>query len=75
MRIGCLALVTGALLCLLLSVPPTAAAEKEVHIALSFPNGVVWPYFSVATEMGYASEEGIAFKLTSTTRSLSRRRC
>lgn len=42
------------------------AAEREVHIALSFPNGVVWPYFSVATEMGFAREEGISFNLTST---------
>jgi NitT/TauT family transport system substrate-binding protein len=42
------------------------AAEREVHIALSFPNGVVWPYFSVASEMGYAKEEGISFRLTST---------
>jgi NitT/TauT family transport system substrate-binding protein len=71
MRIGSLALVAGALvagasLSLLSSTQPAAATEKEVHIALSFPNGVVWPYFSVATEMGYASEEGIAFKLTST---------
>jgi NitT/TauT family transport system substrate-binding protein len=43
-----------------------SAADKEVRIALSFPNGVVWPYFSVATQMGYAKEEGIAFRLTST---------
>jgi NitT/TauT family transport system substrate-binding protein len=42
------------------------AAERDVHVALSFPNGVVWPYFSVATEMGYAREEGISFSLTST---------
>src|SRR5205823_4397021 len=50
------------------------AAEKEVRIALSFPNGVVWPYFSVATEMGYAKEEGIAFKLTSKAPRLAFRR-
>ncbi len=43
-----------------------SAAEREVRIALSFPNGVVWPYFSVATQMGYAKEEGIVFRLTST---------
>ena len=42
------------------------AAEKEVSIVLSFPNGVAWPYFSVATEMGYAKEEGISFKLIAT---------
>jgi NitT/TauT family transport system substrate-binding protein len=42
------------------------AVEREVHVALSFPNGVVWPYFSVATEMGFAREEGISFSLTST---------
>jgi NitT/TauT family transport system substrate-binding protein len=57
------AIVGGAVL---LQAPACIAAEKEVRIALSFPNGVVWPYFSVATEMGYAKEEGIAFKLTST---------
>ena len=43
-----------------------SAAEREVRIALSFPNGVVWPYFSVATQMGYAKEEGIVLRLTST---------
>ncbi len=42
------------------------AAEREVSIVLSFPNGVAWPYFSVANEMGYAKEEGISFKLTAT---------
>ena len=42
------------------------SAEREVHIVLSFPNGVAWPYFSVASEMGYAKKEGISFKLTST---------
>ena len=42
------------------------AAERDVHIALSFPNGVVWPYFSVASKMGFAREEGINFKLIST---------
>ncbi len=51
---------------MLLHAPICSAAEKEVRIALSFPNGVVWPYFSVATEMGYAKEEGIAFRLIST---------
>jgi len=57
-----LALAAAALLgCL-----EARAAERQVHIALSFPNGVVWPYFSVATEMGFAREEGISFKLTST---------
>src|SRR5215831_16102919 len=42
------------------------AAEREVSIVLSFPNGVAWPYFSVANEMGYAKAEGISFKLTAT---------
>jgi NitT/TauT family transport system substrate-binding protein len=42
------------------------AVEKEVSIVLSFPNGVAWPYFSVANEMGYAKQEGISFKLTAT---------
>jgi len=42
------------------------AAEREVSIVLSFPNGVAWPYFSVANEMGYAKEEGISFKLAAT---------
>ena len=42
------------------------AAEREISIVLSFPNGVAWPYFSVANEMGYAKEEGISFKLTAT---------
>jgi NitT/TauT family transport system substrate-binding protein len=42
------------------------AAEREISIVLSFPNGVAWPYFSVANEMGYAKAEGISFKLTAT---------
>jgi NitT/TauT family transport system substrate-binding protein len=39
------------------------AAVKEVRIALPFLNGVSYPYFSVAEEMGYAAEEGITFDL------------
>lgn len=55
-----------ALAAALLGNTETKAAERDVHVALSFPNGVVWPYFSVATEMGFAREEGISFSLTST---------
>jgi NitT/TauT family transport system substrate-binding protein len=58
--------ITSMLAGVLLQAAASQAAEKEVRIALSFPNGVVWPYFSVATQMGYAKDEGIAFKLTST---------
>ncbi|HEY7244802.1 MAG TPA: ABC transporter substrate-binding protein [Xanthobacteraceae bacterium] len=63
-RLGAVAAFVVGLM--LLHAPICSAAEKEVRIALSFPNGVVWPYFSVAAEMGYAKEEGIAFRLTST---------
>lgn len=38
------AIVGGAVL---LQAPACIAAEKEVRIALSFPNGVVWPYFEM----------------------------
>jgi hypothetical protein len=34
-------------------------------VALSFPNGVVWPYFSVATEMGLCGQESTVFGVAS----------
>jgi hypothetical protein len=52
--------ITAMLAGVLLQEAASQAAEREVRIALSFPNGVVWPYFSVATQMGYAKEDGIA---------------
>jgi NitT/TauT family transport system substrate-binding protein len=60
--------VAVAMVLLLAAVPscPAGAAERDVHVALSFPNGVVWPYFSVASELGFARDEGISFSLTST---------
>lgn len=48
------------------SLPAGAQAPQDVRIALPFPNGVAWPYFSVAQEMGYAAQEGIKFVLVPT---------
>jgi NitT/TauT family transport system substrate-binding protein len=45
---------------------PASAQTKEVRIALPFPNGAAWPYFSVAEEMGYARDEGVSFRLIQT---------
>lgn len=45
---------------------PASAQSKDVRIALPFPNGAAWPYFSVADEMGYARDEGVSFRLIQT---------
>lgn len=65
-RAGSVSLAVTATVFLSLSASGASAALKEVHIALSFPNGVAWPYFSVAEDMGYAKDEGIKFRISST---------
>lgn len=60
------ALVGSVLLVLLLAGNAHSQSLKDVRIALPFPNGPAFPYYSVAEEMGYFSQEGLKVVLTTT---------
>lgn len=60
------ALLGSVVLVLLLIGNADSQSLKEVRIALPFPNGPAFPYYSVAEEMGYFSQEGLKVVLTTT---------
>jgi NitT/TauT family transport system substrate-binding protein len=63
-RLPALLLAAGAALAL--AGAAHGAELKEVKIALPFPNGVAYPYFSVAQELGYAAAEGLKIEVVIT---------
>ena len=53
---------------LTLMTPAGADAQslKEIKVALPFPNGPAFPYYSVAEELGYFAQEGLKVTLVTT---------
>ena len=55
-----------SLLLLVPTSPGHGQGLREVRVALSFPNGPVFPYYSVAEELGYFAQEGVKAVLVTT---------